>query len=152
MPQLNISTYISQIFWLTVSFLSLWFVMSWFIIPRIRQIIEERERKIETYIQKAETINKQALETLERYEKSLARAKLQANEQISAEKAQTETDIEQKKAELDALLNSKISQNAEILKKERLEMLNAVDKISEKTATLILEKLGLTVDKDSKDA
>ena len=68
MPQLDPSSYISQIFWLTVTFLSLWFLMSVFIIPKIKNVIDEREQKIAEYIEKAERINKQANDALKRYE------------------------------------------------------------------------------------
>ena len=57
MPQLETSTYLSQFFWLITSFLTLWFFMAWFIIPKIEEVMEQRRRKIDDYVQKAEKIN-----------------------------------------------------------------------------------------------
>ena len=153
MPQLDPSTFISQIFWLIITFLSLWFAMSWLIIPKIAAIIEERRLKIEDDVQKAESINKQALETLERYEKSLAKAKAEAANEIEQTKARVQAEIELKKAEVHQLLDEKISQNTRILATERAETMQAIDEVSSKAAALIIEKLGLTdlTQKDKKD-
>ena len=46
MPQLEITTYPSQIFWLVVSFLILYLIMSKIIIPKIASVIKSRESEI----------------------------------------------------------------------------------------------------------
>lgn len=143
MPQLDSSSFISQIFWLTVTFLTLWFVMSLFVIPRIAEIIDERRQKIETNIQKAERLNKQAMLSLERYEQSIEQAKKDIDDRISAEKEQLEASFELKKAEVNQYLNQKIADNETIIKKEREETLKEVHRISEDIAELILQKLGI---------
>jgi len=122
--------------------------MSCFIVPRIKKIFDERQQKIEAYIQKAEAVNKEALMSLERYESSLAKAKLDAEQRISEEKAKMAEDIAAKKIELNDLLEKKISQNEEILKKERQEIWGAIDEVSKNAAELILEKLGICASKD----
>ena len=83
MPQLEPSSFISQIFWLTITFLSLWFVMSYFIVPRIASIIDERRQKIDTDIQKAEKVNQNALNILSRYEAMIEKAKETINQELS---------------------------------------------------------------------
>lgn len=142
MPQLDSSSFVSQIFWLAITFLVLWGVMSRFIVPRIAEIIDERQKKIEEDIQKAERINKQALLSLERYEAAIENAKREADERITAQKQQIEADIEFKKAEIGQYLNQKIAANEALIKKEREETLTAVHQISLETAELILQKLG----------
>ena len=53
MPQLDTSTFTSQLFWLVVCFFSMMFIMSKFIIPKIADIMEQRQRKIDGYLNKA---------------------------------------------------------------------------------------------------
>ncbi|MBR6409661.1 MAG: hypothetical protein IKS23_05445 [Alphaproteobacteria bacterium] len=142
MPQLEPSSYISQIFWLTITFLSLWFVMSLFIIPRIKEIVDAREQKIEDYVQKASLINKQALQTLERYQKAVESAKAQAEEKISAQKQELSQILEAKKSEIDAAITEKMDESKRVLDEDREQTLNAIDEISQKTADIILQKLG----------
>lgn len=147
MPQLDSSSFVSQIFWLTITFLTLWFVMSFFIVPRIGEIIDERRNKIDTDVQKAEKVNQKALHILNRYETMLEKANEEINKEVSEKKAQIEASAELKKAEISQYLSQKISDNETLIKKEREQTLKAVNDISAQTAELILQKLGL---KDSK--
>lgn len=124
--------------------------MAQFIIPRIKEIVEAREQKIENYVQKAQTINKQALETLERYEKAIELAKKQADAQIAEEREILEKRLEQKKNQMDAALSKKMAENEQILAKDRAETIGAIDQISEQTAQIILQKLGFEKQKTAK--
>lgn len=143
MPQLEPSSFISQIFWLTITFLSLWFVMSYFIVPRIASIIDERRQKIDTDIQKAEKVNQNALNILSRYEAMIEKAKETINQELSEKKAQIEASAELKTAEISQYLNRKITDNETLIKKEREETLKAVNNISYQISELILQKLSL---------
>lgn len=143
MPQLDPSSFVSQIFWLTITFLSLLFVMSFFIVPRIASIIDERRQKIDSDIQKAEKINQKAAAVLKRYETALENAKNEIDRKIALQKEQIEAAAELKKAEIGQYLNRQIIANEALLKKERAETLKAVDKISRQTSELILQKLGI---------
>ncbi|MBO7097979.1 MAG: hypothetical protein J6W11_05020 [Alphaproteobacteria bacterium] len=142
MPQLNPSSFVSQIFWLTITFLFLWAVMSRFIIPCIAEIIDERQKKITEDIQKAERTSKQAQLSLERYESFIKQAKKQTDERILNQKQELEASIELKKAEIAQSLSRQIAENETLIKKEREETLKMVHQISQQTADLILQKLG----------
>ena len=84
MPQLDLSTYASQAFWMILSFSVLWILLSVFVTPKITDILEQRKRKMDDYIRKAEKLNQQAKLSLEKYEKALNDAKIKANENILA--------------------------------------------------------------------
>ena len=58
MPQLEISTFPSQIFWLIVSFFILYLCISRIIIPKISKVLREREQQIQQNIKESETIYK----------------------------------------------------------------------------------------------
>lgn len=59
MPQFDLTTYSSQIFWLILCFISLYLFFAFIIIPRIAGIIGEREQIIEGNKNYAEKINSQ---------------------------------------------------------------------------------------------
>jgi F-type H+-transporting ATPase subunit b len=147
MPQLDSATYVSQIFWLITTFLSLWFLMSWFIIPKIEDIIIQRRKKIDGYIQKAEAINRQALQSLEKYQKALNKAKTEADSAIKHNKEELDKTIKAKKEEIDELLSKKIAESEYTLAKERLETMAAINNISAKLADDVLIKLGIEIKK-----
>ena len=123
--------------------------MSFFIVPRIAEIIDERQKKIDTDVQKAEKVNQKALQILNRYEAMVEKANETINKELSEKKAQIEASAELKKAEISQYLSQKIADNETLIKKEREETLKAVNDISAQTAELILQKLGLKTDKES---
>lgn len=143
MPQFETATYLSQIFWMLLTFCCLWMIMSWFIIPRIEDIMEQRRRKIDGYIQKAEKINQQALQSLDKYEKALKKAKKKANTRIAQNKEDLVKTVSEKYAEIEDILNRKIADNEYMLAKQRQETLDAVEQISQQLADDILIKFGI---------
>lgn len=141
MPQLETSTYLSQFFWLITSFLCLWFFMAWVIVPKIEEVLEQRRRKIDDYVQKAEQINKQALISLNKYEKALEKAKKEAEQTFEQNKSALEKTVADRHAEIEQLLERKIADTEFMLAKERQETVAAIDDVSVSLANLILEKL-----------
>ncbi|MGL4371634.1 MAG: hypothetical protein ACRCTK_03160 [Alphaproteobacteria bacterium] len=72
MPQLDVSTYPGQLFWLLISFFFLWVVLHVWFVPRFSRIFEKRRKHMEQLLAKAsalqthaEILNRQACERLE---------------------------------------------------------------------------------------
>ena len=78
MPQLDLSTFPSQIFWLAVFFVVLYLLMAKLAMPRIERVIEERRRRIDTDLDKAGQMKTEAEAVIAAYEKALADARHQA--------------------------------------------------------------------------
>jgi F-type H+-transporting ATPase subunit b len=78
MPQFDASTFASQIFWLAVTFVALYFVMARVVVPRIAEVLDMRRRRIEANLEKAAALKKDAQVALEAYEKAIGAAREQA--------------------------------------------------------------------------
>ena len=143
MPQLEVSTYFTQIFWLITTFISFWFIMAKLIVPKIAEMVELRKRKCSDYILKAEEINKKALLVLQQYEQTLAVAKANAAEQINQNEQELKSFIEAKENEINERLRKKIEENEEMLEKEKENTLKKIDVLALNTAYLISQKLEL---------
>ena len=141
MPQLDPSTYVSQIFWLLVSFFSLWLVMSWFIVPKIEDVLKQRRQKIDDFVKKEEKINKQALSSLDKYHKALDKAKNSAEAAIAKNRQELDDTIAEKKAEIEEALAKKIADSEHMLAKQKQETLEAIEHISQTLADSIVAKL-----------
>lgn len=150
MPQLDPSTYVSQIFWLLVSFFSLWLVMSWFIVPKIEDILKQRRQKIDDFVQKAEKINKQALSSLDKYQKALNKAKQNAELAVAENKQELDKTIAQKKAEIEDVLSRKIADSEYVLAKQKQETLDAIEHIAQNLAESLISKLDISDTKSIK--
>ena len=143
MPQLEISTYLTQIFWVITTFVVFWMIMDHIIIPKISETIEARKRKYDDFIMKAEEINKKALATLERYEETLAAAKIKATEQIKANEEELRKMIEEREDEINQQLKSKIAEHEEKLVKDKAVTMSKIEELSEIAAAAIIKQLDL---------
>lgn len=93
LPQLDPSKFATQLFWLAVTFVLLYLLMSRVALPRVRDVLEERDRRISDDLEKAEKLKEEAEAVLAEYEKAVADARRQAQAAMAAatEKAGAET-------------------------------------------------------------
>ena len=78
MPQFDTSTFLPQLFWLAIIFAVLFFVMRRHALPRISDILEARQLRITSDLEKASGLKEEADEVLAEYEKALAETRAQA--------------------------------------------------------------------------
>jgi F-type H+-transporting ATPase subunit b len=82
MPQLDVATYASQLFWLAVTFIVLLLLMSKLGLPRVRLVIEARRKRIDDDLARAEELKNQAEAATAAYQRALADARAQAQATI----------------------------------------------------------------------
>lgn len=78
LPQLNIHTYPSQIFWLLIMFAVLYVAFSKSILPSIGSVVNARDSMIKGNLDDAEKLKQQAQAIQAAYEKNLEQARAQA--------------------------------------------------------------------------
>ena len=105
LPQLDVQTYASQIFWLIISFIVLYFLVAKVAMPRISEVLEERQERIEDDLDKAETLKKEAYVVRVEYEKALMLARERAHDATQ----QAKEEINRHVAEAEAAANKKMS-------------------------------------------
>ena len=72
MPQLDVATFLPQLFWLVVTFAILYLLMWRVVLPRIADLLQERQERMDDDLQKAEALKNEAAKVLAAYEKALA--------------------------------------------------------------------------------
>ncbi|MFA5592049.1 MAG: hypothetical protein WC989_01905 [Micavibrio sp.] len=82
LPQLDIGTYPSQIFWLLVMFAALYVAFSKSILPAISGVVEGRENLIKGNLNEAERLRQEALSVRDAYESNLEAAKVRATQAV----------------------------------------------------------------------
>lgn len=75
MPQLDSSTFFSQIFWLAVTFAGLYWAMAKVALPRLEQILADRRNRIDGDLEKAAQLKTETEAVIAAYEKALAEAR-----------------------------------------------------------------------------
>ena len=79
MPQLEqIDTYLSQVVWLVISFVVLYVVMWKTALPRVADVLQERQERIGDDLERTEKLKSEAEAGLEAYEVAAAKARADA--------------------------------------------------------------------------
>ncbi len=79
MPQLEqFDTYLSQVFWLVISFAALYVVMWKAALPRVADVLRERRERIDDDLERAEKLKTEAEAVLEAYQATVAKAQAEA--------------------------------------------------------------------------
>lgn len=92
MPQLDPSSYASQLFWLVVTFAILYLLMWKVALPRVSALLRERQERIDDDLEKATKLKAEAEGVLKAYETAMAegRARAQATLREAAERVAKE--------------------------------------------------------------
>ncbi|MFW2436693.1 MAG: F0F1 ATP synthase subunit B' [Parvibaculales bacterium] len=104
MPQLDPSTFGSQLFWLAVCFVTLYVVLSVLVLPRIGATMAKRSEQLDGDLAEAEALRAKAEAALEAYEEALAQARTKALVVAQTMRAEVQAETARQKAELDAKL------------------------------------------------
>jgi F-type H+-transporting ATPase subunit b len=117
MPQLDVATFPTQVFWLAISFFALYLLMSWLGLPRIRRIIDARRQRVAGDLERAGQMKSEAEAVIAAYEKSLAEARAEAQrtlketaERLNAEAAERLRGVAQKLAGETAAAEKRIAE------------------------------------------
>ena len=141
MPQLEITTYPSQIFWLVISFLLLYLIMSRIIIPRISSVIKSRESEIKNNIHISEQMYKDTEIINNEYEETKKNIEDEARGIINHLKEITNKKINKSTELLKKRLEQKLEKNEQEIINKKKKALKEINKISLTLSDEILKKL-----------
>ena len=141
MPQLNPEFFVSQLFWLVVTF-SFLFVFLWRVsLPRIGNVLEKRERKISEDLSAAKELQAEAAKIQETIENQLKQARSDASEIIksSSISLQNKTQVELDK--LDKELEAKIDESAKAIENSKSELVSQIQEQVNEITKLTISKV-----------
>jgi F-type H+-transporting ATPase subunit b len=119
MPQLDASTYASQIFWLIVTFLLLFWLLRTKALPRVGEILEARQDRVAADLDRATKLREEAEAALVRYQQVVADAQAKAGTQIRETRERLIAESSSRQAELDAELAVKVADAEQRIAKTR---------------------------------
>lgn len=141
MPHFDASSFASQLFWLAVTFTTLYVLMSKLVLPRIGDILEERQRRISDDLDMAERLRSETEAAIANYEKSLADARASAQAEIGRALDANAAEAAARHAEMEAILSAKIAESEERIHAARREALAEVNGIAADVAAAIVERI-----------
>ena len=141
MPQLDPEFWISQIFWLILTFTILYIVLSKIILPKISTNLELRKSQIQENIEAAEKQREDSETKIKEYESIITKSKIEAKNIFKDTREKAIKDINYKREILEKQINEeikKVEDEISIFKKTASEKIN---KIAIDTSSEILQKL-----------
>ena len=150
MPQLNPEFWISQIFWLTLTFGILYIALSKLILPKISANLELRKSQIQENIEAAEKQRESSEAKLKEYDDIISKSKLEANNIFKEARENVLKEINTKKETLDKQIDEevkKVEQEINLLKKGASEKINKI--AIETTSELLVKLIGTEVNNSS---
>ncbi len=130
MPQLDLTTYSSQIFWFAICFIALYLAASCVILPRITAIIKNRKNIVDADL----SLAKELEDKINQLEASTAQIRKEASEKYQSKLEEAVKSSTKQREKMIEDLKNKIDQNIE---KSRQHLKDLVAKAEADSATAI---------------
>ena len=150
MPQLNTEFWISQIFWLIITFGVLYVVLSKLLLPKISSNLESRKSQIQDNIEAAEKQRESSEAKIKEFDEILLKSKLEAKNIYKEAREKTLKEINTKKEKLENQINEEIKKaeiEISLLRKNAHKKINKI--AIETTAELLKKLIGAEVNNSS---
>ncbi|BCW90194.1 ATP synthase subunit b [Alphaproteobacteria bacterium SO-S41] len=141
LPQLAIETFVGQLFWLAISFVFLFLVLTFLVIPRIRGVLETRRARVAGDLAAAAAAKGEADAALKAYEKAVEDARSRGRALAEDTRKATKADSDAKRAEAEAALAVKIADAEAQVAATKTEALTHIRAVASDTAAEIYARL-----------
>ena len=138
LPQLDLNTYPSLIFWSVVSLFIGYLLMKYFVTPNIKSILNNRETNIQNDLVKAKTSTQETEKIKENIVNSQTELKKRSQLIINEALSEIKENIEKKEKDINQKLNEKvIKAEKQIMDTQKLVMKEVINNAEELTAKVV---------------
>jgi F0F1-type ATP synthase, subunit b len=141
MPQLNPEFWLSQIFWLILTFGFLYLILSKLILPKISDNLETRKSQILENIETAEKQREESENKVKEFEKIILESKNEAKNYFNETRKKLLEDINQKRTTLEKDIDKEVSEAEKEINKLKSTSSEKITKISIETSSEIIKQL-----------
>ena len=142
MPQLDFSTFGNQIFWLVITLVIIYLILSRVALPRIAEVLAERSGTIGNDIAAAEDLKAKANDAEEAYNQALTDARAEAAKIVATTKADMKAELDAAIAKADAEISKKAAESETVINNIRAAALESVEEVAKSTALTLVSVLG----------
>ena len=142
LPQLDSRTFTPQIVWLVITFVILYVAMAKLALPRIGEVLAERQAKIDSLLKRAESLKAEAEAVLTAYDKAIAKARTEAQDVVRKTSDSAAKTAADRHATLAARLGDEIKAAEARVNETRTRALAAIGPAAADIAKAVVERLG----------
>ncbi|MEL7257179.1 MAG: F0F1 ATP synthase subunit B' [Pseudomonadota bacterium] len=146
MPQLCGEWMGNQIFWLVITLIVIFFILSRIALPRIAAVLSERQGTITNDLAAAEDLKVKAQEAEDAYNKALADARAEAQNIVAETKAEIRAELDVATAKADAEIAAKAAEGEKAIAEIRANALESVKDVAKDTAKELISAMGVKAD------
>lgn len=146
-PAFDPTWFASQLFWLAVFFLGLYFALARFVLPKLSDTLEKRSNRIAADLDEAARLNNQSVEAQKALELRLSQARFRARETADKAREKTEAELAAETMRIDADLARKLETAEGRISKLRADAMKNVEQIAVDTAEAMTARLGVKASK-----
>ena len=146
MPQLCGEWIPNQVFWLLVTLVVIYFVLSKIALPRIAAVLADRKGTITNDLAAAEELKQKAVAAEKAYNDALANARTEAGKIVAAAKAEIQKDLDAATAKADAEISAKAAESEKTIAGIRDGAAAAVAEVARDVAAELVGALGQGAD------
>jgi len=140
-PPFQKETFASQLIWLAIFFIGLYFLMSRIALPRVGGIIAARSAKIESDLREANRLKLETEAAIAAYEKTLADARTNAQAIGAKTRDGLMAEAEKRRKLLEEQLNRKLEEAEKTIAATKTAAMSNVRGIAVEAAAAIVERL-----------
>ncbi|MBX9864499.1 MAG: F0F1 ATP synthase subunit B' [Hyphomicrobium sp.] len=149
LPQLHAPDFAPQLFWLAVTFVLLYWIMSKVALPRIGEVIEERRDRIQRDLAAAERLKGETDKALQTYEKALSDARGSASAIARKTRDELGAEVDKERKAVEDQLAKKLADAEASIAATKTKALASVKDIAGDTVVEIVNALtNINVTKD----
>ncbi len=141
MPQLNPEFWISQVFWLVLTFGILYVVLSKLVLPKISDNLETRKSQILENIEAAEKQREESEDKIKQFEKIILESKIEAKNYFNDRRQKILENINKKRIVLEKDIDDEISAVEEEINKLKNTSDEKITKIAIETSSDLINQL-----------
>jgi F-type H+-transporting ATPase subunit b len=151
MPQLDFSTFPSQIFWLVVTLIVIFTILNKVALPRIASVLAERQGTLTNDLAAAEDLKRQAVEAEDAYNKALADARAEAHRISDEARAEIQAGLNDAIAHADAEIAAKSAESESRIAEIQAGAVQSIEQVARDVAGDIVAAVapGQSVDADA---
>ena len=141
MPQLEFSTFPNQIFWLVITLLAIYYIVTRMAMPRISETLGDRQEAIAGDLEQAAALKLKAQEAEAAYTAALAAARAKAQEIATEARAEIQKDVDAATAKANAEIAAKAAESEARIAEIRDSAMTNVEAVAKDTAVAIVDAL-----------
>ena len=134
LPQLDPTSFPSQVFWLVIAFGLLYWLLAKRALPRVADILETRQDRIAADLDRAQNLRREAEEAMTRHEQLVADAQARARAELDAANERIRADAARREGELERSLQRQLAEAEERIAAAREEALKALEDVARDAA------------------